>query len=265
MDITKFFSKKPVAAAAKPAADAVEPGVGASAKAKRKAEDDVASASAGGAAAAAEAAEVKKKALPSANGHTPVPPVRQKVDPASFFAMGSSAGKPMTSPSAKSEQSAAPPPKAPVAEPKAAPSEPERVKRHRDDDENAGQADGAAAAKRPEHTAGTSKQKGPSDKRPTPPPARAALDASSSPAGDGSSPAGDGSSPIAPLSADFAPPPPSKWYPGKKDIAPPNKGNKRVPMAAPRCLAGLTFVITGTLLRPPLMAPDCHPHQLDGL
>ena len=240
MDITKFFSKKPVAAAAKPAADAVEPGAGASAKAKRKAEDDVASASAGDAAAAAEAAEVKKKALPSAKGHTPVPPVRQKVDPASFFAMGSSAAKPMASSSAKVEQSAAPPPKAPVAEPKAAPSEPERVKRHRDDDENAGQADGAAAAKRPEHTAGTSKQKGPSDKRPTPPPARAALDASSSPAGDGSSP-------IAPLSADFAPPPPSKWYPGKKDIAPPNKGNKRVPMAAPQCLAGLTFVITGTI------------------
>ena len=49
------------------------------------------------------------------------------------------------------------------------------------------------------------------------------------------------------VSATPMPPPPSKWYPGKKDIAPPNKGNKRVPMAAPQCLAGLTFVITGTM------------------
>ena len=27
-------------------------------------------------------------------------------------------------------------------------------------------------------------------------------------------------------------PPPRKWYPGMKDVPPPNKGNKRVPVAA---------------------------------
>ena len=49
----------------------------------------------------------------------------------------------------------------------------------------------------------------------------------------------------APLAAG-APPAPRKWYAGMKDDAPPNKGNKRVPVGAKDCLAGKTFVLTGT-------------------
>ena len=50
----------------------------------------------------------------------------------------------------------------------------------------------------------------------------------------------------APATAPPGPAPPRKWYPGMKDSQPPNKGSKRIPVGAAKCLDGLTFVITGT-------------------
>ena len=74
-------------------------------------------------------------------------------------------------------------------------------------------------------TAATSKPQPPSIKRPTPPREPVADDDSASP----------------------APPPPRKFYPGMKADDPPNRGFKKLPVGAPKCLSKCTVVITGTL------------------
>ena len=72
------------------------------------------------------------------------------------------------------------------------------------------------------------------------PPAAKAPKAAPSPAS--SQPAGGDSAPL---------PPPRKWYPGMSDSAPPNRGNKVLPVGKASCLTKggkpLAFVITGTL------------------
>ena len=226
-------------AAPKPDAAAAASGRTDTQQAKRKADDE-------------GSLEAKKPAMANASGSAPVK-VRKNIDPGDFFAMGSSSGasskvKAEAVPAAKvkaeaavapAPEAAAPPPEAAVAA--KSPARPQSTKRARDEDDEGGEPVKAEQKAAPSSSA---------PKRSTP---SAALAASTSPknaAATTSSSSKTKGKPAVTSPADgaaAAPPPPTKWYPGKKDTAPPNKGNKRVPVAKANCLASLTFVITGTL------------------